>query len=517
MPLAMPEVDRATRVEAIPRMQFDHAFWAGALLCFGALCFAITGSSLWIDEGFSAWMAAHRSLPDLFDTLRIGDVSDRQMPLHYIWLWLWSHGVGSSEASLRAANLPFAAIYVIALALVSKLVFDRRFAWIPFALSPFAWWYLNEARAYFMLLSLATAAYSALIICLIGPARYRTRAAWLFASSFFLACLTHMLTVFLVPAALVLACWYRPNAFERSRWLAPLSVFGIPMLMLGGYYAVNLSRDTAYQYGSPSIGYFALALYEHAGFAGLGPPRNMLRTLEPQVFRDYWMWTLVGAAVLVYCAASALRRGVDPRARPLALAWMAAFSSAIAAAYFVDSRFLGRHVAALAPVLFVAGMAMLTRPRQWVALALIWGASDIRCRLLPQYDKDDYRSTVGDVIARHSNRAGLIAWAADPLTANYYGLQLEDRDRARYYEFDYAAGIRRASWPFRARGVIAENWKPDAVRRLGDSQRALGAPIYLALSKPDIYDAHAGWARLLGERHATPVTRYPSFDVYLLE
>ena len=506
------------RERAAPgRQAADIPFWCGVAATFTALWCAITSTTLWIDEGFSAWVAGHRTLSLALRTIAIGDVSDRQMPLHYVWLWVWSHTVGGSEYALRAANLPFAALFVVSIALVGRLVFHRRFGWIPFALSPFAWFYLNEGRAYFMLVSFATCSTAALLIHAYGPVTYRRMSAWATLAGLLGAMLTHMLAGFLAPAFLVIYLdARRRGAWSWRHWQWSAIAFVPPLLALAAFYGANLaSTRTAYDYGLPSPGYFAVALYELAGFGGLGPPRNQLRGVDLTVFIPYLPSLVAGAAAAVFCLVTALRGKAADKARPLSLAFGASFLAAVAAAYAVNSRFLGRHVAALLPLAIFALMAWLPHRRQWIALGLIWMASDVRYRFTPAYGKDDYRSAVHDVVSRHSTEPGFIAWAADPLTANYYGLALTDVDRQRYYEFDYNSEVRNTPWRVISQGVIVENWKPDAARRLLESGRNAGSPVYLALSKPDLYDVHGGWQDMIASAKIQPAASYASFNIYV--
>lgn len=490
------------------------ADWALAVACCAVLACAITGSTLWIDEGFSAWVAAHRSAGDVVRTLMAGDASDRQMPLHYFWLWGWTSAFGRSEVALRSANLPFVVLYVCSLMLTARLAFRRRIVWIPLSLSPFAWFYVNEARAYFMLIALSAAATGALMVYTFGEERIRRRAAWVFGIAMLGAWLTHLLAAFVAPAAAVLLIHAaRSGRVKAAHWRWPAVVLGPAFAVVGVFYATTLFRGTTYEYGGPSPAHFAMALYEHAGLGGMGPPRNLIRSLSLDVFGPYLAPLGLGVAGLLYCAVSALGSGIDRRARLLCAAWAGSFALAIAVAYVVNSRFLGRHVAALLPLLLFAAMGCLRRKRQLVVLGLLWLAADARYRFVADYDKDDYRAAVGDVVGRAKQSEGAIAWAADPLTANYYGLALQDWDRGHYYEFDYSSGMRKVDYGTSATGVIVENWHADAVERFVKGQRG---QFYLALSKPDLYDAHGGWRRWIANSGAGPVARYRTFEIYAL-
>jgi len=58
-------------------------------------------------------------------------------PAYHLYTWGWVKVFGVSEFALRASNIPFAVLFVSALAWSSRRIFGVRFAWIVFALSPF--------------------------------------------------------------------------------------------------------------------------------------------------------------------------------------------------------------------------------------------------------------------------------------------------------------------------------------------------------------------------------------------
>src|SRR6187399_2247152 len=91
------------------RLSYAGAFLAA--LAVGAL--AINGQSLWIDEGTTAIKAIQPTLWGLWDSLRADGSSNLQLPLHYLYIWVWEKCLGGSEISLRAANiLPLAVAFI---------------------------------------------------------------------------------------------------------------------------------------------------------------------------------------------------------------------------------------------------------------------------------------------------------------------------------------------------------------------------------------------------------------------
>src|SRR5215475_9547200 len=58
---------------------------------------AITHQSLWMDEGYTAWFAAHSSLSSFFSGLMggaSGTKGDPQMVLYLVYMWSWVKGFG---------------------------------------------------------------------------------------------------------------------------------------------------------------------------------------------------------------------------------------------------------------------------------------------------------------------------------------------------------------------------------------------------------------------------------------
>jgi MFS family permease len=500
------------------RRSGDAVFWVAAGAACVAICFAITNVSLWIDEGFTAWLCAHASIGSVVAALASpfqATAADRQYPLYVLWIWSWTHVFGSSEIALRSANAPFGVLYVLALALPCRHVFDRRFAWIPFAFAPFIWFYMNEARSYLMLASLATAVTAAAVTYAYGPQAFRPRAVWLLGAFGLLALLTNVLAVFLFPGLAVFAILtLRGSAAPRWReWRGPALAFGPLIALTLIFYAFTFlggggrnelrpnHRDL------PGVAFAAQVLYEDAGFDGLGPPRNDLREQPTKIARPYAVLLLLGLSALAVAVTLALRNSRDPRYRPLLLGWIVSFVVAIAVSYALHTRFLGRHMAATLPLLLFALVALVRYRASLVLIAAVFLISDARLGLLPAYWKDDYRAAVRDVVARVQAAPGTIDWAADDRTANYYGLGLT-------YPGNAAVGrYLQVGWPEKARGVAVSLMRPQAVDRLLESQLALGKPVYLVLSKLDVFDTYGGWQQAIARYHPATVATYRAFTI----
>src|SRR5262249_29123117 len=151
--------------------------------------------------------------------------------------------------------------------------------WALFCLSPFFWFYLNEARPYTAILAFSSVATVAVLAYLIDPDRYAKQAPWYCLVALFLGWGMHILTLFLFPVLLILfvsvVC---ADARLRSRWLrdwlCPALCCLPAFVTLLAFYTWSSENGINKTEAQPGIANLAFAVYEFAGFAGLGPPRN---------------------------------------------------------------------------------------------------------------------------------------------------------------------------------------------------------------------------------------------------
>ncbi len=491
----------------------DWGFWCAVLLGCVLLAGAISHASLWIDEGYSLWIASHRTLASVANSLVIGDSSDRQMAPHYYYLWGWVHLFGSGEYVARLSNVPFIVLFVVAIALTSRAVFCRRYAWLVVILCPFVWYHVNEARPYFMLIAFSAATVGSLVTYLYGPEEWKGRTAWLFPTFLWMTMSIHMLAGFLGPAVVVLG-WLNRKRIDWRQWWRPMLVFGPLFALLGVYYVATFVVGNISQNDSPSLAYAVAGLYEHLGFGGLGPPRDVLRTADPVESRHVF-WAGVGLAGWIYIVAGCAWRWKDRRAASIACAWAASIVFAVAVSYIVNSRLVGRHIAALLPLFLILLIAAIPKRRYWVALALIWIAADYRLAFVDEYGKDEYRGTVQFLHQQQKANPGTITFIGDPLTAEYYGLSLVDVNNTARYGDSYADAIGRVDWPSHTRGTVAINWTPAEVREYMDQPRT--TPMYLAVSKLRLYDLNSAWPAVLESSRCRRIAHYRRFNVYRID
>ena len=232
--------------------------WVWALPAL-AVCFvAISSQSLWIDETFMARKAAQPTLADWWRMMPEGNGSDLQMPLYMIYLWGFAKIFGLGEWTLRAANIPW---FVIgATAFISALPKPQRLAVAIVTLfSPFAWFYLNEARPYTMQIGCSLVIFAALYRLSGNPnLEPRCERNWIigFCVGIVALCGSSLLGVLWAGAAvvsfLVLFPLKRLMQLLRAHWLT-CSLAAVFLAALAGYYVWTI------KFGTQALGTGSLA------------------------------------------------------------------------------------------------------------------------------------------------------------------------------------------------------------------------------------------------------------------
>jgi hypothetical protein len=377
---------------------------------------------------------------------------------------------------------------------------------------------MDEARPYLMLAALSTAAVSAASIYAFGSGTAKARAKQFVLPLLLLALASHILAILLVPGLLAIVLLAeRPRV--RTLWLdwrAVLPIWAIPFAALVVFYGLTLTggrvgaevANNQNRGGGSPVAYAGEVLYEEAGLSGLGPPRSTLRLSGGRVDVKQFASTLVGGSVALasFVVIGLLRASNRRNAATFAAAFAISFGLAFVVSDALHARFLGRHLAAIFPLL-AFGLLALARTRVQFALVLAaFVASDARLMLIPAYGKDDYRAAVSDVIERQRAEGGSIAWAADDLTANYYGLALRGGRQEH--------GATRVAWPTRAIGMWASDPSFVTVSDALRSQARGGSPLFLALSRTDIFDTRGGWRTAIDRFHPSTVAEYRAFTIY---
>ena len=488
----------------------DHRRWIWVALFFLAVALAATSNqSFWIDEFCTAKAARNPSLLGTWLDLVRNRPSELQMPFFIAYVWAYKKVFGGGELALRLSALPF---FVSGMTLLVVATARRWRQHWPVAaalgLSPFAWYYLNEARPYALQLG-ATAMIVAALTRLseTAPIERKTEGRWLgvYLLGVSLLSTSNLLGEMWAGAAL-LAVFV---AVPKPRWSAWWTTYrwrllctGAVLLSVGCYYLWTLqigARATAI--ATTNLQTFLFIFYEQLGFVGPGPGRNELREIGVQALKPFAAGLAVHGLVtglVMMAGLAALWKQVSCRRLFLLLACVAVPAGLILLAGVVTHfRVLGRHFVPLT-VLFLliigAGLLRLWAHQGWlrrgiaVCFLVLSLVSCVQVRVAERHTKEDYRQAAA--IAKAALARGEIVWwnAAD-IGADYYHLPISTNSsptEAALLVFDPRPGF-------------------DA---------SLPPPDLIAVSKPDIYDRQGVLAAYLQKHRYQKVASFMAFSVW---
>lgn len=522
--VAAPVTSRlAVRPFAWPTVWLSHALW---LLVPFTFAFAITNQSLWTDEGFTISFAAHRSFSSFLSAL-IGTRAtpgDPQIALYLTYIWAWIKIFGQSEFALRAANIPFALIFVAATAWGARRLLGIPNLWALFCLSPFFWFYLNEARPYVALLAFSALATVALLAYLLEPQKYALSAAWFCLLGLLLACATHVMAIFLGISFLILASVLmlqdRPLRYRFiADWCKPILVF-IPIFgLLAAFIAAVSANGVNNGRATPHLSGLLYALYEFTGFSGLGPPRGDIHAAQTlSIFPAYSPWLLFGLAPLLAIVFFLFR------AKPslLVIAGIAAViigvALPVAISFKQNFQILGRHLAIFFPLFFFLFLLWLkplfdkasTRTAVLASLFLlciVWTVSDLRLTHLDKYQKDCYRDAVAQSLALARANNEPVFWAADPQTALYYGLEVMNGSQS-----SAIAKPDALDRPINSQAIDARNWTAQQI----STKIATSPGAILVLGNSEFFDLPGAWHAFIAREKPPSLVSPRGFALYEL-
>ncbi len=494
-------------------------------LTTGAGLVAASGDSLWMDEFFTVHFAEASGLAGFYRRLISWPWSEAQMPLYLLNVWAWSQALGTGEWVLRLLNVPW--LVLGAAGLLYWLRHAPRLAAaavVALCLSPFAWYYLDEARPYAPLLG-ASCWMLGLPLAALGrspaaPARISPRDLGLFLTASFAACALHLLAVPWFGSALLslaVLLWSRSLRLSRPRQTLLLAVlFAIPFALLAWYYLHTLAQGSRARItpSNPLLN-AGFSLYELFGFAGLGPNRFDLRTLGFAAFGSNLLPIACLGAALAALALLWLRqhRSSFTRSRVFAALLLVAppFAFLVLLNVMQDFRFLGRH---LTPALVVVVVwlacafraALPTLPGKIAATAavLLLAASCLMLRFHPRHANEDYQGAAE--VARAALQTGdHLWWLAAPKALDYYGLR--DLVPESNYAEDLTSPLQTTPG-----GVLRTGF--DVSLLLNPEFAPADLPDLMLISRPSDYDP-AGVVRKFLTRAGYRVTkRLHIFEVY---
>ena len=491
-------------------LQVRNRFGAGTrsallfIVC-AAPVFAFSTDSLWIDEAHAALRATQPTIAAWWQMMIDDKGSDLQMPLYMFYLWVWEKLAGSGEFALRLANLPWFILSQLSLWLAFSRDRPARYLVVGLAaVSPFLWFYLNEARPYIMQYAGACIVFAVVWRGSREPV-FLLRPAWMwsFGVGLFVLCTSSMLGA--VWAAGAVAAWvYLARASLAGRWrtlcTAPVLTTVALLAIAGGYFLWTLQLGARASVGPTSLSNLLFVIYELSGLSGLGPGRLEIRENGVRAFGGFGMAIALGLIPLLIVLAAVAREICRVATRPQVIAGalyaVLPATVLIAVGYVEHFPLLGRHFISLAPVafvLFVSGAEALCRSRRRigsmfaVAVVAVWITSSVSLRLLDRHRKDDYRNAAAAAV-KSLDAGEIVWWSADHFAARYYGVPLNDSGAGR-----------KASLVFNATAEQLE--------------RSLSPDVIIA-SKPDIFDASGALADFVHSRGFVPAQRLPAFTIW---
>jgi len=469
---------------------------------------AVSAGSFWIDEFVTARYAAWPSLHDAWkDMVRI-KTAEVQMPFYMVYVWLYEKAFGTGEWALRFSTVPWLVVGMTALTVSLRNRGLGVVMIIVLGISPFVWYYQNEARLYAMQLGATALVVAALFgLCREPEPSEQEESFWAhsFVAGISLLSAISMLGMIWASSALLAALFLLRGSRLWKWWRKRriLTLFLLAVLTgLGFYYLWSVKAGArATSVATTNLQTVAFVFYETLGFAGLGPGRAELREVGVSSLKPFLPILLCYVAtVSIFLIA-----GVREMARRSSwktigiLAGCLIFPAAflLSTGVIMQFRVLGRHFSPLVVVFLITlafggerfwkngGLARRGLVVVFVGLAL---ASCLSLRFGPRHAKDDYRSAA--VIANEvMARGGTVWWNAEEIGAQYYGLSTS---RA-------AASVGQIT--------CLINPQPGFTDKLE-------RPHVIIASKPDIYDAAGTVAAYLVLHGYRLETVLPAFKVW---
>lgn len=474
------------------------------------LPFAVSNDSLWLDEGDTAMYALEPNFSAWRERLLHDGQADCQMPLAMFCSWAAGKIIGTQEWQLRAVNLLWGALALVALSRVGRRL---SMPWLPLvlAIQPYFWFYLNEARPYALQLGCGAWLLAALVEFYFARAT-GTGWAWQFAgATFFLFCATLLapLTVAATLLAMFFFAWREKWLPSRKAIFVVLAGF-IACVPVAAYYVTTLLRGAkGAQMWHVDLKFISYVVYELTGMGGIGLSPLEIRSLarSPELTHELLtrlpqlVLPLLLAALLAAVFIVGLRRW-SRSVQPATLLWGILLVIAVTGGVFIigslamQKAFWARHYAPVFPfyvaLLGLALAGMVSGQARWwrclpvVLMALLlWSA--LNFRFAPSLRKEDYRSAaafVRPLLAQNQS----VWWVAGGYSANYYGLTMADTN----------PGPGKVFSPFLARLDV----------------RMLPLPDVIVLSKPDIHDANGAVQKIISENPYRIAARYQSFVIW---
>jgi len=383
----------------------------------------ITRQSFWMDEAGPAFKALLPTVGEWwFMTLRLGG-SDTQMPAYMFLLWVWEKIAGPGEFTMRAINLPWLVLAVLAL---------RRVKWWPLVCltSPFVLYYVGELRPYAMQIAAGSLAAAGLIRAATGPSEKPLTGLHLIAAASLLLSISS-LTAAVWAAGLWLGVFImKPDWLKRGSFWIQISPWAIGAVATAAYYIFTLMQGyQAAGLESGSILSVFFGFYEMIGLLGLGPGKDELRVSVKSTLP--YLPILLPALAAIFAAwlfGVIAWLKITPRRTVVAVACMVivpiVFLTVVG--LLKDFRVLGRHLSPAIPAVLLP-IALALEGKTWgirgrvIAFAAVAAGfcSALSMRLTERHERDDFRQA-STIALEHLVKGETIWWQADMNAMRYY-------------------------------------------------------------------------------------------------
>ena len=431
--------------------QSSSRFFAYTLcICFYTLIgvIAISSDSLWIDEFMTHKFASLPSINGMFECIFEEKGSEAQMPFYVSYMWLYEKLFSIGEFSLRASALPFFITGMTALTIqLSRHLKSHLSAYVVFGLSPFIWYYLNEARPYSIHIGISALILAALLQLSgtttkdsITANTQRSYKNWfrVFCAAVLLLSGMSMLCQLWVGAAILCTLVVIPKerliGIFRDQKIALVFTFA-GLLCIGFYYLWSLTIGArAAATDSPGLFSTIFIFYELMGLTGTGPGRFELREHGVSVIQPYLTQLIIHGLLIGSVFTVGIFKLFRSRNVKSTLAVVVCLSLPalliLAAGIITEFRVLGRHFAPLVIILLYVlcigfHHMMQHRNKFGIILLILFTLFQAESCLLVRYGdrhkKDNYK--LAATIANQAlSRGETVWWNANSESAPYYKL-----------------------------------------------------------------------------------------------
>lgn len=415
--------------------------------------FLLDNQSLWYDEGMSLSYSDGVSFSDTFSRILGREAGDKYQPLYYLVLFAWRSFFGDTEFALRSLSALLGVGSVITIFFTTLRIYGKNHAiWssLILAVSSFCIYYSQEARAYSLLIFLASLQLYFFREVFDEDGNHQL-VSQLFLGIFTAIGLFGSILMGIFSTALCIShvIVYK-NLRKWLQWWLPAAFFSAPILVF--YFSSPAAADptstTVTRSGLPIIQNAIFVLYGILAGTTYGPPLLQLRGEDKiQVMLAYWPHFLIlcVVATIIFLALigtllksyKSLQYQKQQRANYLFSSLFAtSFLLAFLFALFTKMNWLPRHsfylclpVAILIPSVFVHKYQhRLNHQRKFqyarvaaIVLVILNIYSLANYYFDRNYWKDDYRSAAQYLLQNQDAHAKSILLRGNTRLLLYYG------------------------------------------------------------------------------------------------